>query len=598
MTITKEQLRTKAAQIASENEYGNDPQTGDGGYFNSTHSDTTVFTAKLIHSRVGYSPLDLTGSPHQYAVDNVTGSNNDDVLANYSASSDSNDESLEIYLPTYMPNGEIFPTLNGSETTFSSVRSIDIIASGYSGNIYSTVSDGRNPLDSEIVAEISTEIGSGSVSASGVFIEQTPSSEVNVAVSWPYIYLSFADNSKRWRESDTITAYIKYKRVDGEVITDDSGSNTDNIDYQVNPLFIGSLTTPITSETTDIAIANIDSFTLNNHYLFDDELVKLTSSGVGVYSGVATFERGLNGVSASHDTSSSVNEIYDESMSISPILYSTSITDPTYNSVYGLNIGQENPTYNPNFLHPQKDSEGNDIFTVVSTHTNLEEAINVESYDVLSQHNLIDSSVITSRTQVYNKESHGELDSDRPDGGIELVSYTRMGQGGFTAEGGTEAIIAAASYELAAEVESRQGPVFSNSWTNYSDSGGFERAHYYKDRERVYLEGLIKNTAVTGFIDGSHSNAVIFTLPLGYRPAASHIFAILTRQRSDGVRSVLTDNSGNTTNLIHLPISVSTAAVTQQNMVGRVQIHSNGQVKVIAGDGEWISLAGISFRLG
>lgn len=59
-------------------------------------------------------------------------------------------------------------------------------------------------------------------------------------------------------------------------------------------------------------------------------------------------------------------------------------------------------------------------------------------------------------------------------------------------------------------------PSLSNSWTDFGS--GYQGARYCKDALGwVHVEGLVK--------DGSPDTATIFTLPAGYRPAGSLIFA-------------------------------------------------------------------------
>lgn len=57
-------------------------------------------------------------------------------------------------------------------------------------------------------------------------------------------------------------------------------------------------------------------------------------------------------------------------------------------------------------------------------------------------------------------------------------------------------------------------PTLGNSWVNFG--GSYTTAGYYKDNEGIVrLRGVIKN--------GTLSTA-IFTLPVGFRPAAQHYF--------------------------------------------------------------------------
>jgi hypothetical protein len=101
--------------------------------------------------------------------------------------------------------------------------------------------------------------------------------------------------------------------------------------------------------------------------------------------------------------------------------------------------------------------------------------------------------------------------------------------------------------------EAYQIPSFQNSWNNYG--GEWNTAKFYKGKDsRVYLEGVV---------NGGSSN-VIFTLPVGYRPA-SRIFFIVSQ------------NGGSR---------------------GRIDIASNGEVRFEFGnDNTQVGLDGISFRV-
>lgn len=100
--------------------------------------------------------------------------------------------------------------------------------------------------------------------------------------------------------------------------------------------------------------------------------------------------------------------------------------------------------------------------------------------------------------------------------------------------------------------ESVSTPTFTNSWSNYGSD--YDTAAYYKDKDRVFLQGLIKGGTV---------GTSAFTLPSGYRPKKRKIFTV---------------NSGNS--------------------FGRVDILTNGNVLI---DGicsnSYVSLEGISFRI-
>ena len=101
---------------------------------------------------------------------------------------------------------------------------------------------------------------------------------------------------------------------------------------------------------------------------------------------------------------------------------------------------------------------------------------------------------------------------------------------------------------------------FLNGWSNYG--GGYPVAGFYKDRERVYLKGLVK--------PGTWGQKA-FTLPTGYRPSA---YVHLPMAADDG-----TAGSGNTRALLRV-----------DNTDGGVQLNSSGVA------GAWASLDGISFR--
>ena len=84
----------------------------------------------------------------------------------------------------------------------------------------------------------------------------------------------------------------------------------------------------------------------------------------------------------------------------------------------------------------------------------------------------------------------------------------------------------------------------------------FSDAGYYKDRDRVYLQGALSGTCVPG--------QVLFTLPVGYRPAKIVVLTAII----DGVS------------------------------LGRVDIHSNGDVLYVFGPNPGsVVLDGLSFRI-
>jgi len=108
------------------------------------------------------------------------------------------------------------------------------------------------------------------------------------------------------------------------------------------------------------------------------------------------------------------------------------------------------------------------------------------------------------------------------------------------------------------EVDDAGQPAFENNWANYTASSAYNTAAFYKDPfGRVWLKGTIEDTAGTGV------GTVIFTLPSDYIPAKTEI---------------------------HICIGTG-------NAIQRVDIQSNGDVYLRAGDGSGhLSLDGISFR--
>ncbi|WP_421883300.1 hypothetical protein [Methylibium sp.] len=97
-------------------------------------------------------------------------------------------------------------------------------------------------------------------------------------------------------------------------------------------------------------------------------------------------------------------------------------------------------------------------------------------------------------------------------------------------------------------------PTLLNSWVNFS--AAFNPAGYFRDQFGIVrLRGLVK--------DGSAANAVIFTLPTGYRPAFQTMFAVI---------------SG--------------------SILGRVDVLANGDVQMISGGSVgFVSLDAISFQV-
>jgi hypothetical protein len=106
------------------------------------------------------------------------------------------------------------------------------------------------------------------------------------------------------------------------------------------------------------------------------------------------------------------------------------------------------------------------------------------------------------------------------------------------------------------EVNTIQTPIlissFLNSWVNY---GGtlYRSAGYYKDRNRVYLQGVIKSGSLT---------TAAFNLPAGYRPSKNTIIPVVA--------------NGNFSYII---------------------VGSGGDVTIYGSDTFWVSLEGVSFEI-
>jgi hypothetical protein len=106
--------------------------------------------------------------------------------------------------------------------------------------------------------------------------------------------------------------------------------------------------------------------------------------------------------------------------------------------------------------------------------------------------------------------------------------------------------------ETSLQQEDWQTPTFQNGWVNYSND--FNLAGYFKDSLGViHLRGLVKNGSGT-----------IFTLPEGYRPSRRELFGV----------------------------------ATNPNVMGRIDVLSDGQVYMVSGNNGWISLDGLTFKAG
>lgn len=102
--------------------------------------------------------------------------------------------------------------------------------------------------------------------------------------------------------------------------------------------------------------------------------------------------------------------------------------------------------------------------------------------------------------------------------------------------------------------ESIIAPTLQNSWTNYG--AAYQGAGYWKDKcGVVHLCGLIKGGTTT-------AETVIFTLPVGYRPAVSEKFFAVS-----------------------------------MNAICIIDVYGTGNVAIKTGaDASWLSLSGISFK--
>jgi hypothetical protein len=103
--------------------------------------------------------------------------------------------------------------------------------------------------------------------------------------------------------------------------------------------------------------------------------------------------------------------------------------------------------------------------------------------------------------------------------------------------------------------EAWNAPTLLNSWANFG--GTHAPAGYFKDSNGVvHLRGLVSGGTIG-------TTAVIFTLPLNYRPAFQEIFVIRNGAGSG---------------------------------IAEVRIQPNGEVIAYSGADSWWSLAGITFK--
>lgn len=103
------------------------------------------------------------------------------------------------------------------------------------------------------------------------------------------------------------------------------------------------------------------------------------------------------------------------------------------------------------------------------------------------------------------------------------------------------------------QVGAIDNPTFGANWSNFGAE--FAIGEFYKDKEnRVHLRGTVQNVV-------NAVGSVIYTLPDGYRPNAREIFT-----------------------------------VWNGSSLGRVDVNASGQVILVQGINNWVSLNGISFR--
>jgi len=108
--------------------------------------------------------------------------------------------------------------------------------------------------------------------------------------------------------------------------------------------------------------------------------------------------------------------------------------------------------------------------------------------------------------------------------------------------------------ELVRYIGQKDNPAFQNSWVNY---GTTSLAGFYKDKfNRVWLTGWIKNGTVGAF--------AAFTLPSGYRPTDIN--------KHSGIDGAGTPSA-------------------------QIQIQTNGDVQIVAGNNTLISMDGVSWRV-
>ena len=89
---------------------------------------------------------------------------------------------------------------------------------------------------------------------------------------------------------------------------------------------------------------------------------------------------------------------------------------------------------------------------------------------------------------------------------------------------------------ITVEAQPPTAPTFATGWSNVG--GAYQTASYYKANGRIYLSGNVAN--------GGTGTGLIFTLPTGYRPAATVTFIVPI---FGGTGALSVDNTGAVTDL-------------------------------------------------
>jgi hypothetical protein len=140
------------------------------------------------------------------------------------------------------------------------------------------------------------------------------------------------------------------------------------------------------------------------------------------------------------------------------------------------------------------------------------------------------------------------IDSSSDHNRLGQVYFNLSGSGTLTDSGPGTMWSGLVADTTSAVVSPWRAPTLLNTWINFGS--GFSDAGYYKDSSGlVHLRGVIRNGTVP---------ADVFVLPVGYRPAATLIFPIVSN-----------------------------------DLLGQVRINSSGNVHLYAGSNTWVALDGI-----